>query len=326
MNTYQTQQNKLHPDFLAGASNRRASVRAGRGQGFTLIELLVVIAIIAILAALLLPALSAAKERAMRVACTNNLKQIGLATEVYSGENADYLPQISWHNPPPGTGNPWQTYEACRLAGVGSHSIVEGPYGLGLLYFGKMIADPKALYCPSVKTGNFAFDTYNDVGWPWPSIPPGFTGDNPYIRCSYNYFPQAKQTETINDPSLPAPAIVPVIKSRSDIVLTSPNPGDPAQSATTYPTPLKNSDVDMTKAVSTDVLMNMKDINHKLAGVPGGVNALFADAHVTFTTVSANSKRGTYQVFDPKLWDGFTGIPVGNNPAAFRVIMNAFTP
>ncbi len=295
-------------------------------RGFTLIELLVVIAIIAILAALLLPALAATKEKAWRSACASNMRQIGLATIVYANENSDYLPQISWHNAPndpsAATGNPWQTYEACRMAAVPSRSIVEGPYGLGLLFFSKDIQNPQVLYCPSVKTGNFAYSTYTADGWPWPSIPPGYTADgNPYIRCSYDYYPQSRTTITLNDPNY-GPVTLPMQKTTS-MTFTSPNPGDPAQSPANYPVPLKTTAADMSKSVSADVLQTISGLSHTSAGNPYGVNVLDCDGHVLFTVVGGNNQKGSHQPFDPKLWGGDGP---GEDPTAFRIIMNAFQP
>ena len=69
---------------------KRESTGSSRALKFTLIELLVVIAIIAILAAMLLPALSAARDSAKESNCRGKMKQLGMATMMYAGENQDY--------------------------------------------------------------------------------------------------------------------------------------------------------------------------------------------------------------------------------------------
>jgi prepilin-type N-terminal cleavage/methylation domain-containing protein len=90
-------------DHISGQITSRS------GRAFTLIELLVVIAIIAILAALLLPALASAKQKAYRISCLNNLRQLGLFMQLYTDSNNDTFPgtrAYTWFTPQNGSTDP----------------------------------------------------------------------------------------------------------------------------------------------------------------------------------------------------------------------------
>ena len=116
------------------------------GREFTLVELLVVIAIITVLAALLLPAFASAREKGRRTVCVSNLRQVGIAIQIYSQDNNGRIP--FGPKAPPFT-NPNNFYPSTG-APTSLLSLQSGaPVGLGLLLQYHLASQPRVLFCPS---------------------------------------------------------------------------------------------------------------------------------------------------------------------------------
>ena len=276
-------------------AKRNMSARSGRGA-FTLIELLVVIAIIAILAAMLLPALSKAKEKALRVNCVSNLKQIGIGIFMYAADHEDKMPP---HRVNASSGSVWYPYEFGRK--LPGHAWSAGPHNLGSLWVTKGIPEGKVFYCPGARrlaaTGVFQYDAYAVTDtWPFGSEP---TMSNPdYVRTGYSYFPQSKTKEIVR--GLPLYAAM---------TQTSVN-------GVTYN--LQNlAQIDVSKAMSTDLVYSSAPESqpHRDKGV-GGINALFGDGHVRFQSQRTVPGAFTGQYADWSTLD-CTGV---------RVVMDMWLP
>jgi len=275
-------------------------------RGFTLIELLVVIAIIAILAAMLLPALTSAKERAKRSQCANNLKQMGIAMGMYVGDNNATYPLLKWSD----NGSVWYPYEMARFSSPSDAGLEMGWENLGLLYITGLLPNPNIFYCasnPRNPNDHYNADYYQDTTYKWPFGMFDSPDPNKYVRSGYSYFPQNAKPEN-SATSIPgllggSPVNLPIVNPKENAGGNGGQGASTPVSSWNVLTAYKENLVNPAKATVCDNLANSDNIYHRgRGGSVAGLNALFGDGHVRWQDAKRNaalfSKQGVWANID----------------------------
>lgn len=247
------------------------TAKRNSASGFTLIELLVVIAIIAILAAILLPALASAKEKARRATCVNHQHQMGLAFSMYGADYNDKIPPSHLKDTDLSTTDAsYDAYINNVPTDAGFNPDTDS-FGLGKLFDSRAAGSAKIFYCLSgtdVKAGadNYTTErTYEHYakgpkGWPyWLTFDSGAVDSTHRCRTGYTYAPQSIKKNIAN--------------------YNSPYGGQYACPA--FAT--KTTELGAKYAILSDLLYRQDMLTHR-SGLKKnlGVNALFGDMHVAY--------------------------------------------